>query len=295
MSRRYAGWLLRSAALALPVCFGGCGHNLDVVQSIALPAELRVLRVRVPLGEVTIGTHDGPRELRIEGRLRRSAADPDDLERLLAIEFVAALTATADPGIFEFRVPGLPDGVDPLGSAIIFRAFLALPDDVAIDVETGKGTLEVSARRAEVRLRTGAGELVLRDIHGDADVSTGDGRIFVTGHRGALRGRSGDPERPTLTGAAIVARLDKIGPGGVDLATNGPSLQVELPPGLGFELDAQVMTSARGKTGIRNGFGIPVVPEGEGHRSVGAVLGGGPRVTLRLLQGWLSIPKGGGS
>lgn len=285
---------VRWLAIASLAGAAGCGVDsldTDVTTSLELPEAMTALRVRVALGDITVGTHEGERTLRIEGRLRRSAADPDDFEALAAIRFVPELRPTEEPGVYEFATPSAPAGVDPARSAIIFRAYLSLPAGLAIDVATQRGTLEARSRKAPVKLRTGLGELVVRDTQASADIATLDGKVFVVGHRGALVAQSGDPERPTLSGGAIVARVDELAAEGVQLRTNGPSLQIDLPADGNFELDAAVTKSAVGKLGIRNGFGLPVLAEGEGHRCRGRVGRGGPSVRLELHSGWLSIPS----
>ncbi|MBI5851526.1 MAG: hypothetical protein HZB39_10970 [Planctomycetes bacterium] len=282
----------RPVAVAILALLAGCGADStdeDVKTELPLPDGLTGLRVRLGLGDVTVGIHAGERTLRIDGRLRRSAADPDDFEQLLHVAFEPRLTPTQDPGVFQLAAPALPAGVDAERSAIVFRTYLSLPEDVAIDVETRRGDLEVRYRKAPVRLRTERGELALRDVHADADVATIDGKLFAVGHRGGLRARCGDPLRPTLTGGSIFACVEAIGSGGIDLWTNSPSLQLELPAGAAFELDAEVSESARGKVGIRTAFGLPIEAEGEGHRCRGAVGGGGAKVRAALRVGWLSV------
>lgn len=282
-----AAWWIFAALL-----LGACGADTleqEYKRKLVLPSDLRTLQVRVPLGEVQVDTHEGGRFLAIEGHLRRTAADPDDLDRLAAVPFEPELTPTEVPGIYAFVVPGLPAGVDPIRSALIFRCSLSLPAEIAIDVETGAGDLGVENRRAAVRLSTGLGEVAARAVEGFADLATGNGKITVLDHRGGLRAQSGDPERPKLTGETIWAKVLELGPEGIDLRSNGTSLDLFLPAAARFTLDAEVELSQRGKSGIRNGFGVPVTPVGGGDRAVGSVGGGGPPVVLRLGKGWVTV------
>jgi hypothetical protein len=47
-------------------------------------------------------------------------------------------------------------------------------------------------REGKVRLHTGDGEILLRDVKGDLDLESGDGRLEVEGVDGTLRAHSGD-------------------------------------------------------------------------------------------------------
>lgn len=278
--RRTSPKLTLALAAALAAC-GGWHEEADVRDEGALPADLTTVRVRVPLGSVTVQAGPDGR-YRIAGRSRKAAGNADDLERLRGIDFRAELRPTDVPGVYDYVFPSLPDGVDPRDAALMLRAELFLPRAVAVDVETERGNLGVVGRDAAVRLHTGSGEVQLDDVRGDVSVFTGLGAGILHHVSGSIDFESG--------GGAVVAWIDAIGPGGVRIETREPSVTCYLPDGASCELDARVVRSNVGKVGVRNAFGLPVTEDGAGHVARGTVgAPGGPPVQLRAGSGWVSV------
>lgn len=269
----------------------GCGHDEEYRHNFDLPQDLRALRIRMQSGEVAVAGHSTSRQLTVAGRVRRAASSTADQARLDALPFELVLRPTENAGTYELRTPALPEGVDRSRSALVFRAYVSLPDDIAVDVEVESGNLSVQELKATVRLHTGRGELSIAKVEGDAELVTGDGKVYVQDHRGGLSAESGDPTRTHLTGEAIWAKVLAIGASGIRLRSNGTSIALFLPSDAHFDLDAEVGTSQTGKLGIRTGFGVPVHEKGEGHVATGPVGGGGPPVVLRLVRGWLSVGR----
>lgn len=275
--------LLGALLLGLAACGdGSLGHAEDrpVQREIALPSDLRLLKVRIPLGSVTVEAGDA-QVLALDGVVRKAADDAAGFARLAELAWEPELRATEVAGEFEYRMPGVPDDLAPRAHAVILRASLRLPATIAVDIETGRGHLAVVGRRAAVRLWTASGDVQVRDVVGDAKTFTGLGHCAIIDHRGGLDVESGS--------GTILAYVDEIGAAGVRLSTLDPSITLHLPDA-GFELDAQVERCERDHDLI-NSFGVPVVAAGSGLRAVGTVRGGGPRVELRVQRGHISIPQ----
>ncbi|MGA0058075.1 MAG: hypothetical protein ACO3RU_00660 [Planctomycetota bacterium] len=274
---------LRNLALALP-WLAGCGtphEEVDVQATLEQPADMARLRVRIPLGSLTVHAGD-PGKIRLAGRARKTARNEAELSKLKAVAFEPSFSSTADAGVYEMSFPGLPEGVDAGDGAMMLRAELYLAPDVGIDVETARGFLSVRSRQADVRLRSGSGDVELEDVRGTIDVFTGSGG-------GILHRVAGDVALETGEGA-ILAYVDELGSGGLRLKTGGPSIVAHLPPDAVFDLEAQVLRSHEGKIGVRNSFGVDVVEDRAGHRAEGRVGAGGVPVSLQVGTGWISVP-----
>ncbi|MDA0372601.1 MAG: hypothetical protein O2865_02335 [Planctomycetota bacterium] len=262
----------------------GCGtphEESDVRASWEQPADLAVLRVRIPLGSLTVHATE-PGSISLSGRARKTARDDAELSRLKDVAFEPSFAATSDSGVYELSFPALPDGVDPGEGAMILRAELYLAPEIAIDVETGRGFLSVRDRQADVRLRSGSGDVELEGVRGTIDVFTGSGGGILHRVAGTVSLETGE--------GAVLAYIDELGAGGLRLKTGGPSIVAHLPADSAFDLEASVLRSHEGKVGVRNSFGVDVVEERSGHRAVGRVGAGGPTVALEVGTGWISVP-----
>lgn len=303
--RRTSTARARAAAAATLAVLAACADHVDeaaLEDDRPVPPDARVLRVRFPLGSVTVHPSTDGR-LHFSGRSRKSATSAEGLERLREVDFVPTLAAVPDePGVYLYSLPGVPEGA-PRGSVLMLRAQLQLPRGLAVDVETRRGNLGVVGRDADVRLKTGSGALQLEDIDGDVDVTTGLGGAILHRIRGSVTVESG--------GGALLAFIDEIGANGIRMRTADPSIALRLPADAGFDLDARVLRTNAGKVGVRNAFGVPVIeaPSTEivagsafgtvleaagleahtGHAAVGEVAGGGPPVVLQTERGWISV------
>lgn len=276
----------RTAALAcaglLAAACGSHHEEADVRDERAVPPDLRRLEVRLPLGSITVHAGEGGSMLLV-GRSRKTAPTAAGLERLRDVDFTPRFGPGDRPGTYRLEMPGLPPDVDPrTGAALILRAELYLPRDVAVDVETDRGFLSVVGRDAAVRLHTGSGDVQIDDVDGAIEVFTGLGDGILHAVRGSVNVESG--------GGAILAYVEGLGPDGVRLKTREPSITLHLPAGAGFELDARVLRSNGDKVGVRNSFGVPVIADGAGHAARGTVGAGGPPVVVETGAGWISIP-----
>ncbi|MGE0144530.1 MAG: hypothetical protein AB7T19_14690 [Planctomycetota bacterium] len=287
--RRRFGLIL---LFALPLTACGQTAELAFRAAVPLPPDLTKIHVELAAGELRISSQAEREFTVVDGRLRWSAADPAVLERLAAIPIEFRLTATDRPGEYRLEVPRLPDDLVGKEASVEVRCVARLPAEVALEIDNGGGNLAVHDRRAPVRLHTQRGEITVARSSGFADVLTGNGKVFVLDHRGGVKAVSGEPDRPKTSGGAVWARILELGPEGVDVSTHGDSIQLFLPRDASCEVDAQVMTGPAGKVSIREGFGLEVTPDGQGHVCRGRIRDGGPLVRARLGRGWLSIARG---
>jgi hypothetical protein len=286
--RRFALGLL----LALPLTACGQTAELGFRAAVPLPADLTKIRVDLPAGELRISSQTERELTVVDGRLRWSAADPLVVARLAAIPIEFRLTATDRPGEYRLEVPRLPDDLAGQEASVEIRCVARLPAEIALEIDNGGGNLAVHDRKAPVRLHTTRGEITVARSSGLADVLTGNGKIFVLDHRGGVKAVSGEPDRPKTSGGAVWARVLELGPEGVDVSTHGDSIQLFLPRDVSCEVDAQVTTGPAGKVSIREGFGLVVTRDGQGHVCRGRIRAGGPLVRARLGRGWMSIARG---
>src|SRR5690606_13620378 len=218
-SRMYVAATLRAtlAASAVLAALGGRSRAFeeDVRDARELPPDLRVLRVHIPLGTLSVESGE-PGRLTFEGRSRRVAATQADLERLREVDFRPVLSPTDEPGVYEYAAPDPPETLDEAGqAAMVLKGVLRLPPDVAVDVRTFRGPLSVVDRRADVRLWTASGDLRVDGVTGDVAATTHRGNVILRGIRGSVAVETDD--------GAILAFIDEIGPGGLQLDSEQPA------------------------------------------------------------------------
>ncbi len=267
------------AAVALLPCCSSQRSEEPMKLTLELPEGTSTLRVRAASAGLTFTRGEAGRMV-FDGVVRRWSADEPTMQRLAEIDCVPRLEASADAGVVDLILPQVPEGIEEDTGVLTYRASIALPPRVAIDVEAGRGAFGVEGRDAAVRIVTGSGAIVLKAVHGPTEVRSGNGRIVAVDHRGDLFAETGFE--------TLLAYVDELGPGGVRLSSGGPSLIAQLPEDAGFVLDARVERSSEGKIGVRNAFDIPVQAAGRGHRAQGTVGAGGPPVILELGRGYLS-------
>lgn len=105
-------------------------------------------------------------------------------------------------------------------------------------IDQGAGRVDIEGIDAQqLRLDTGAGEVLVRDSAADLRVDVGAGKVTVTGHRGTARLETG-------TGDAVL-EVASAPPGEYRVGVGMGSAEVRLPPGL--EVSAR-LHSGVGKT-----------------------------------------------
>ncbi len=116
-----------------------------------------------------------------------------------------------------------------------------------VQARTGSGNIVVTRAGGSVTATTGSGSVQLSEVNGEGEAQTGSGNITVSGATGAVRARAGSGRvRIERAQAEVEAHSAS---GGVevdgnpksarwDLRTGSGSINVSLPPGTPFELDA---------------------------------------------------------
>jgi len=143
---------------------------------------------------------------------------------------------------------------------------------------TGSGSIRATGVSGPATARTGSGVIdITQTGSGDVEVSSGSGSIRLQGVRGSLRATTGS--------GGITAQGAVSGEWRLSAASGG--ISVSLPPGQGFELDADTSSG-------RIEMGMPVTVSGTiGRRALrGSVGGGGPLLHVRTASGGIRIRTG---
>jgi hypothetical protein len=114
-------------------------------------------------------------------------------------------------------------------------------------------------REGKVRLHTGDGAILLRDVKGELEVESGDGRIDVEGADGALRAHSGDGH------VRVHGRFDSL-----DVSTSDGRIDAEAVAGSTIGKGWSVKTGDGGVSlSVPEGFAADVaLHTGDGHISL---------------------------
>ncbi|MEE8312791.1 MAG: DUF4097 family beta strand repeat-containing protein, partial [Myxococcota bacterium] len=124
--------------------------------------------------------------------------------------------------------------------------------------------------------RTSGGEIRVLDVKGSVEVKTSGGRIQIDGAGGLVRAAT--------SGGSISVRFDGLPEGSIQ--TSGGGIDVEIPEGVGIDLDAQ---TSGGRVVVR----AEVMPSSLISRSQlkGSINGGGPPLLLRTSGGNISVEE----
>lgn len=279
--RRHRGVARASAALlvvAMSSCTGSLSERSVAELSGEVPIGHGVSRVRIVLEDGTVGVDSGPdRVVGYRGGVRRAADTAGELARLeqIPLELTAAVDPR-DPSVLVVRGP-MRGETGPAG-VFAFELGIRVPPDVALevrilgngnvtvanrlapaDVETGRGDLRFPGCRGGVRARTGRGNVIAFDHHGDLDVLTkvGDMQAFVVEPGEHLR-----------------------------LVTGQGTVQCHVPPKLDFELDARAETGRA----VAEAFDLASAKVGDYGAVLTGVQGTGrTKIVLRTGSGHLSL------
>lgn len=166
--------------------------------------------------------------------------------------------------------------------------------DGEIDARTSGGGIAVDGTTGDVRLRTSGGRIQAENIEGDLDARTSGGEIRVSDVKGSVEvktsgGRiqidgAGGLVRAATSGGSISVRFDGLPEGSIQ--TSGGGIDVEIPEGVGIDLDAQ---TSGGRVVVR----AEVMPSSLISRSQlkGSINGGGPPLLLRTSGGNISVEE----
>lgn len=146
-----------------------------------------------------------------------------------------------------------------------------------IDIQTQSGTAYVGGTRGDVQLKSLAGALHLNGHHGEVEASTGSGTIQIDDVTGPVvaKTKRGDIEARLAAGDLEELRL----------TTLDGAVTVQVPPGLGLDLDLE---SPHGK--VRSAYPVTRAGEpaedGPGKPMLrGEIQGGGAPLVVRATAG----------
>jgi hypothetical protein len=180
-----------------------------------------------------------------------------------------------------------------------------------VESSTGSGSIVVRGVGGSVTVSTGSGSITADKIEGGFQASTGSGSIRATGIGGAVTAKTGSGGIEVVqTGSGDVHVSSSSGTvrvGGVHgaleasttsgglhiegeprgewrLASSSGSVHVDVPDGMGFEIDAST-----GSGGIDVGMPVTVVSSTSRRSLRGVVRGGGPRLHVRTSSGGIHV------
>jgi putative adhesin len=229
------------------------------------------LRLRTRGGNIEV-VGDGGDRLQIRAVKKARAADDTDARAFLD-EMRIERRRDGDQWVVEANWPDLkPRHLQ--SASVSFQVHV--PRGMRLDTQTGGGNLDVRGA-GDSRLRTGGGNVQLRDLSGGAEVHTGGGNVGVDGCAGTLALETGGGN-VDIRGAR---RSVKAHTGGGNIDVNGGDGPVEVQTGggnIGIERAASPVKATTG------GGNIEVnVARADGPVQVELGTGSG-NVTLRLPE-----------
>ena len=170
---------------------------------------------------------------------------------------------------------------------------LTLPQNSAVEAETGSGDIELTQVGSSVRAQSGSGSLRIRGAHGPATLGTGSGDIeLVDTAPGDIRAQtgSGSLRLQGISGGLYA----KTGSGDIEVSgaltadwaldTGSGSVRLNLGPQTHFSLDADT-----GSGSVRVTQSISMSGDLNRHHVLGNVNGGGPALRVRTGSGDIEV------
>lgn len=162
-----------------------------------------------------------------------------------------------------------------------------------VDAKTGSGNVIVARASGNVTASTGSGGIELSAINGSAQARTGSGNITVSGASGAVRaiagsGRvhvekaGGDVEAHSSSGGVTVDGAPRAARW--ELRTGSGNVNVSLPSGTAFELDAHT-----GSGSISTSHPVTVTGTLERHELRGVALRPDNHIVIRTGSGSIRV------
>lgn len=162
----------------------------------------------------------------------------------------------------------------------------------SLDLETQRSTLRLvrpaavtlDAEATDIEVTDAAGAVSIEQQRCTTEVVGGEGPLTVRGAGGTIKLRNIrsaiDIDAQRLTVSMIMAA-----PAPARIAIEGDDVEVTLPPG-GVEVAAQIERGA-----LRAPDALTSTSDGDVHRAEGTLEGGGPRITLEVVRGSLTIRR----
>ncbi len=260
--------------------FGG-GEQVDLELSLPVGARLEI--------------HSGSGDVSIRGALGDTRAGSDYGDVAVSGIRGALHLESSSGDIRAEEIQGGNVSIETSYGDIALRALKAS----RLDAHTSSGAIAASEIEAQnARLSSDYGDIQVRDLQGDLESQAGSGEVSIVEAKGACRAHS---DYGDVAAAGVFRGLSlSSGSGAVrGQAASGSTLgegweirsdygdvQLELPPGLSFELDAstdygEVQADLPGVLGGAKGD--------EAHKLRGAVGSGGPRLRLHSGSGDVGI------
>lgn len=171
---------------------------------------------------------------------------------------------------------------------------IRVPSDLRIEISTACGRVAVEGLRAPLRVHSDHGAVCVLDVKGDVEIETSGARVSCCAVEGHVVARSangkvqlerhrGSIDAATCNGA-IHARLEALGPGGVELATSNGRILLELPDPADADLDLRIDNGL-----IRSQRALEPCTRRTPSRLVGRVGRGGIPVRVCATNGSISV------
>jgi hypothetical protein len=173
---------------------------------------------------------------------------------------------------------------------------VTVPKELALDVDTGDGSVTLAPVTGSVRVHTGDGSVEAQGLHGDLSLVSGDGHIRARDLDGRLYAHTGDGSIEVngrftrLELSSGDGRIDATAGAGSrvnedwDLHTGDGSIQLRVPHDLAADLEAET-----GDGSIDADMPVSVEGHFQKHHLSGHLNGGGAPIRLRSGDGSIRI------
>jgi hypothetical protein len=123
-------------------------------------------------------------------------------------------------------------------------------------------------------------------VNGPVD-AVADGPINARAVNGAVRAEGRDVREAAAVNGSVVVRILGGGRGSVDATTVNGSIEVSLPPGTGVDVSASTLAGSIDAPGLN----VDRPPYGPGARASGTIGDGARRLTLKTLNGSITLRR----
>jgi len=276
------GGFLRSLLSGIP--WSEVAERVDTLR-IKVPGS-GALRVRNPNGRIEV-LGDDRDDVVVEVAKRARAESEEEAERLLdAIRIHEEVSADG----LELEVL-IPRRWNRHGHV---NLELRVPRGLRVQCESVNGKVTVGGMRAAVAARSSNGAVTVEDVVGDVSVSTANNKVTCFCTCGALVARSsngkieigehrGSIDASTSNGL-IRARVEELGPDGVQLATSNGRILLDLPDAVDADVDVRVDNGM-----IRNELELCGATRSTDGRLRGILGRGGVLIRLRTSNGTVTL------
>jgi DUF4097 and DUF4098 domain-containing protein YvlB len=157
---------------------------------------------------------------------------------------------------------------------------LQVPREIAANIRTGDGMIDVAGLKGAMQLKTGDGRIEAGSLEGSLEAHTGDGKIRVQGRFDALDLRTGDGsiEAEIGSGSKMLSAWQ--------VHTGDGRITVRLPDSFAAELDVHT-----GDGRIRSDLPVTVAGVQRHSELHGRLNGGGQLLTIRSNDGSINIER----